>query len=251
MERRRCGTWRHVPGSQFSMAMSPRAASDPWRFLRTGARWPQDPATGPVKFWDVAARTEIATLEGHNGWVYSVAFSEDGSALASGSQDGTVRIWDVAARTEIATLEGHSGWVYSVAFSEDGSALASGSQDGTVRIWDVAARTEIATLEGHSDWVYSVAFLDDANRLVSGSRDGTMLLWDLSAPEPPPVTTPRTPVADFNGDGAVGFADFVLFAQHFGLRQGDAGFDARYDLDEDGAIAFSDFVEFAGAFGQG
>ena len=78
-----------------------------------------------------------------------------------------------------------------------------------------------------------------------------MLLWDLSATEPPPVEPPKTPSADFNDDGSVGFADFVLFAQHFGLREGETGFDARFDLDEDGAVGFSDFVKFANAFGQG
>ncbi len=48
---------------------------------------------------------------------------------------------------------------------------------------------------------------------------------------------------DFDGDGSVGFADFVLFAQAFGSRQ------ARYDLDGDGLVGFGDFVEFARAFG--
>ncbi len=56
--------------------------------------------------------------------------------------------------------------------------------------------------------------------------------------------------ADFNGDGAVGFPDFLQFAAHFGLSRGDEGYNARFDLDENGAIGFSDFVIFAGAFGK-
>lgn len=55
--------------------------------------------------------------------------------------------------------------------------------------------------------------------------------------------------ADFDGDGTVGFADFVQFAGAFGLSRGDAGYDARYDLDGNGMIGFSDFVIFAGSFG--
>src|SRR5207302_1743671 len=35
-------------------------------------------------------------LTGPSGVVYTVAFSPDGHALASGSGDGTVRLWDVA-----------------------------------------------------------------------------------------------------------------------------------------------------------
>ena len=57
------------------------------------------------------------------------------------------------------------------------------------------------------------------------------------------------PTADFDGDGTVGFADFVQFAGAFGLSRGDAGYDARYDLDGNGMIGFSDFLVFANAFG--
>ena len=57
------------------------------------------------------------------------------------------------------------------------------------------------------------------------------------------------PPADFDGDGAVGFTDFLRFAGAFGLSRGDAGYDARYDLDGNGMIGFSDFVIFAGSFG--
>ena len=55
--------------------------------------------------------------------------------------------------------------------------------------------------------------------------------------------------ADFDGDGTVGFGDFLQFAQQFGLSQADAGYKARYDLDGDGSVGFSDFLIFANAFG--
>jgi hypothetical protein len=50
---------------------------------------------------------------------------------------------------------------------------------------------------------------------------------------------------DFNGDGAVNFSDFFLFADAFG------GSNPAYDLNGDGAINFSDFFVFADAFGTG
>ena len=55
---------------------------------------------------------------------------------------------------------------------------------------------------------------------------------------------------DFDGDGEVGFNDFVLFAGAFGAKRGENRFDARFDLDSSGDIGFGDFVEFAGSFGQ-
>ena len=58
------------------------------------------------------------------------------------------------------------------------------------------------------------------------------------------------PAPDFDGDGVVGFADFVQFAGLFGSRQGDGKYQAKYDLDSDGAIGFSDFLIFTNDFGQ-
>ena len=59
---------------------------------------------------------------GDSYWDIPVAFSPDGTRLASGFQDGTVRLWEVATQTEVGTLEGHTDRVASVAFSPDGGA---------------------------------------------------------------------------------------------------------------------------------
>ena len=64
------------------------------------------------------------------------------------------------------------------------------------------------------------------------------------------ITVNAASLPDFDGDGTVGFSDFVIFAGVFGARQGDEKYDARYDLNGDGEIGFSDFVIFAQNFGK-
>ena len=65
-----------------------------------------------------------------------------------------------------------------------------------------------------------------------------------------PITLIPPPSPDFNRDGTIGFADFVVFAEAFGASSADGKFDSGFDLDGDGTIGFSDFLIFAKAFGQ-
>ena len=60
----------------------------------------------------------------------------------------------------------------------------------------------------------------------------------------------KTPTPDFDGDGVVGFADFLLFVAQFGFSEDDEGYDVWFDLDGDGTIGFGDFLIFANAFGK-
>jgi hypothetical protein len=55
---------------------------------------------------------------------------------------------------------------------------------------------------------------------------------------------------DFDGDGMVGFSDFLIFAGAFGSQPGDPTFRSDADLDQSGDVGFGDFLIFAAAFGQ-
>src|SRR5262249_29376782 len=59
------------------------------------------------------------TLRGHTADVTGVAFSPDGTRLASGSRDGTVKVWEAATGRELLSLKGHTSFVSCVAFSPD------------------------------------------------------------------------------------------------------------------------------------
>jgi len=122
---------------------------------------------------------EGGTLKGHTEIVRSIAFSPDGTTLASGSDDNTIKLWSLQTGVVRQTLTGHGGEVNSIAFSPDGKMLASGSDDRTIKLWDPHMGNLDGTLKNHSDSVRMVAFSPDGKLLLSKEREnGPIKLWD-------------------------------------------------------------------------
>ena len=119
-------------------------------------------------------------LRGHEDAVYSVAFSPDGSMLATGSWDDTIILWDPNTYQQIGdSLVGHTDDIYGLAFSPDGNILASASEDTTVLLWDVATQTVSGDpMTGHTDRVTCVAFSPNGKYLASGDWDGNVIIWN-------------------------------------------------------------------------
>jgi len=77
----------------------------------------------------------VLTYQGHTQTVRTVAWSPDGSRIASGGEDGTIQIWEAATGKLIATYREHNANVLTLAWSADRSYIVSGSADGMVYIW--------------------------------------------------------------------------------------------------------------------
>ncbi|MGQ9697890.1 MAG: WD40 repeat domain-containing protein, partial [Armatimonadota bacterium] len=90
--------------------------------------------------------------------VHSVAYSPDGTTLATASLDGVMKLWSVTDGSLLRSIVASDGRLLSVAFSGDGSMLASAGEDQVVRLWDAASGKLIRMMKGHSGPVWSVAF---------------------------------------------------------------------------------------------
>ncbi|CAN6628914.1 small ribosomal subunit protein RACK1 [Trichomonascus vanleenenianus] len=124
------------------------------------------------------------TLEGHNGWVTSLATSASNpDILLSGSRDKTVIVWNLT-RDEASygvpkrSLKGHSHIVQDVAISQDGAYAISASWDKTLRLWDISNGTTLQRFVGHTGDVLSVSFSPDNRQIVSSGRDRAIKVWN-------------------------------------------------------------------------
>ncbi len=150
-------------------------------FSPNGQRVACGTAAGHVRIYDANNLALLKLIPAHPGGVNAVAWSPDGTQLASAGADRLIRIWNSSGREE-RVLRGHRNIVMTVAWSPNGESLASGSWDNTVRLWkaDGSASEEF---KGHTRAVLSVAWNAQGTQIASGSEDKTIRLWDLAGKE--------------------------------------------------------------------
>lgn len=107
-------------------------------------------------------------LSKHTLAVWAVAFSNDGSLIATASMDDRVLLWRRDASEVVAVLEGHKEGVSGVAFSPDSKTLAAMCGNRTVKLWNVPTRREVGNLPFNLQSIF-LDFAPDGKTLV-GSK---------------------------------------------------------------------------------
>ena len=156
------------------------------------------------------------------------------------SLQGVILRFDFDASLVSFVKAENSAFVLSLPEGSVGAALAATSPVALASS-GFLARAEFETVADVTGRAFSIGIESVTLAESSTSRDVLRTNSEISfnsAPSP-----------DFDGDGTVGFPDFLAFAGSFGSSRGGARYEARFDLDGDGSVAFSDFLIFAGAFG--
>jgi WD40 repeat protein len=150
-----------------------------------------------------APRAELVAQTGHTNAIDAVAFSRDGSLLASGGHDAIIKLWDVRSGSELRALAGHTNTITALVFSNDGKTVVSGALDSTVRFWDVASGNVIRTIH-RSVGVTSLALSFDGQTLAISGFDPEVRLVDFKTGNQIQVLKGHTKVvnsASFSSNG--------------------------------------------------
>src|SRR5262245_41779664 len=103
--------------------------------------------------------------------VTSIAFSPDGSRMATAGKDGVVKMWDAGTGRLLFDYTGHTDAVRGIAFSPDGRQMASSGGDKFISLWDPATGKEVRKLTGLPDFANSVAYSPDGKHLAAACAD--------------------------------------------------------------------------------
>ncbi|KAJ9533174.1 WD40-repeat-containing domain protein [Haematococcus lacustris] len=118
-------------------------------------------------------------LSGHTDTVASLAFSSNGSLLASGGMDGVVKIWDTSSGQLVQDLEGPGDAVNWVRWHPKGNVVLAGSDDMTVWMWLAQTGVCMQVFSGHSGSVSDGCFTPDGKAVVTagGEGDCSLRVW--------------------------------------------------------------------------
>jgi WD40 repeat protein len=128
---------------------------------------------------DVAKATMVKEIKVADDVVWSVAFSPDGSELATATSDEVVALWDVATGHQRATFAGQTGGATDVAYLGDSATIVAVDRSGQLHLWDIqTARNLTQAWQGHSAASWRIAVHPDGERFATTGDDGHIMIWD-------------------------------------------------------------------------
>jgi len=134
---------------------------------------------GVIHLWDGRSQREVGSWKAHGDQVLWIAFSPDGTRLASsGNGDQAAAVWSLPDHRRLLSLA-HTGIVNAVTFSPDGERIATASADRTAALWSSDKGERLFTLGGHTTGLWRASWSPDGALVATCGDDGSVLLWNV------------------------------------------------------------------------
>jgi eukaryotic-like serine/threonine-protein kinase len=127
---------------------------------------------------------ELATLSGHDAYVFDAQFDPSGKRLLTVAQEPVALIWDVASRRASLRLNEHSRALTSGSFDESGSRVLTSSMDGTACLFDARSGALSMRFDEHGGVVHRARFSPNGQQIVTACEDGVVRVFDVTSSHP-------------------------------------------------------------------
>lgn len=176
------GVWNGADGTQRAALNGDASQITALDFPAQSGTFVSADDLGDLRLWETSGRrVEDRLLQGYDFVLKAVAFSQDGSLVATGGDDDAVYIVSTADGAQRRLALGPSAApVYALAFNADATLVASGDDNGQVYLWDVASGAQVSepiTLANVD--VTALAFSPDGTQIAVGDGNGGLRLYDV------------------------------------------------------------------------
>jgi WD40 repeat protein len=128
-----------------------------------------------IVVWNPATGAQVSTFTGHTGEILSLAWSADGTYIASSSYDKTVQVWN--ARTRQVIFFRNVLQAGALAWSPSGLRLVFTSAGNTFLVWDIPTNTLITSYQAQAN--FSLAWSPDGKAIAVASNSD-VIIWNAA-----------------------------------------------------------------------
>lgn len=129
----------------------------------------------------------LVTYQGHSDYIWSVAWSPDGTYIVSCSSDGTAQVWEASSGKRLLSTRSHidpataDDWAKAVTWSPNSKQILTGFQDGTAEILNTVSRQRVAAYSHDAPWtINAVAWSPNGQYVATGNFDNLVMVYAVS-----------------------------------------------------------------------
>jgi len=124
--------------------------------------------------------SEKAVLKNHRNPVTAIAYSPDGTVLASGDSNREIFVWDLGNHSvKVQGWVFHTGKINSLSWAPDSVHLVSACLDGNLYIWDLEKQDKRVFIKDAHRGGVNVVLWVDGNTVASAGQDSCVKTWTI------------------------------------------------------------------------